>query len=188
MPCLARNPSFYQEDKDEDVWYKVHKASDDEESEDDFSTAKDEEHSAARNELFVDVDFAQWIEEFLQTEAAIEASKVILELYEGWDDEAGTGYTIETWRRAADFVKAQVLLARDWPGLRFSPPVINAADRGTIDVYWQLPDRQLLINIPSEAETKATFYGETGTGETIGGKIDLTESSPQLMLWLKQAR
>jgi hypothetical protein len=180
MPCLARNPSFYAEEEEEGVWYKVHQPSDEQETEDDFSRQKDVEHFAIRND--------QWIEDFLQTEAAIDASRVILDLHEGWDDGAGVGYAFETWRRATNFVKAQAILARDWPGVRFSPPRINPADNGTIDVYWQLSDRRLLINIPAAAEAKATFYGETRTGETIGGKVDLKESSPQFMIWLKQTR
>jgi hypothetical protein len=188
MPCLARNPSFYDQDEDEGVSYKVQKSSDEEETDNDFFNEKDTDPLPTANEPFVNVEFGQWLEEFLQTEAAINASKLILNLQQGWDDESGIGYSVETWQRAASFVKTQLFLARDRPGVRFSAPMINPADGGTIDVYWQLPDRKLLINIPSEAESKATFYGEAATGETIGGKIDLAEPSPQFMLWLNRTR
>jgi hypothetical protein len=61
-------------------------------------------------------------------------------------------------------------------------PRIGPADNGSLDLFWEKPDRTLLINFSSK-EPDATFYGKKEKSE-ISGRFDPSETRPELAVWL----
>jgi len=144
------------------------------------------------------VDSDQWINEFFsvenletsvqkpeEIEAFINSSKWILNLEDDWDDEGSQGYSIDTWERAISFLRKQVEVLKDDFCYHPTPlPQITPANKGSIDLSWELDDRQLLVNIPSDPSRLATYYGENDTGETTSGRLNTDRRNFALAMWL----
>lgn len=90
---------------------------------------------------------------------AIHSSRGILELKDDWDEEGSPGYKESTWNRAAEFVKEVASAFHQRFGVRVDPPRILPGPEGSIDIHWKTPERELLINIPSDDEEPADYCG-----------------------------
>jgi hypothetical protein len=69
-----------------------------------------------------------------------------------------------------DFFRSTLNRERTFPGVVIS---ILPGPYGSIDLHWRTPKRELLINVPDDAEGPASYYGddrEEGTGNAIRGK------------------
>jgi hypothetical protein len=101
-----------------------------------------------------------------------QSSKWILDLKDNWDNEGSEGYSVETWERAIELLwQISELLEKDSLRDPIPMPKINPANKGSIDLFWDLDDCSVLINIPSREEELATYYGENKKKETISGKF-----------------
>jgi len=56
---------------------------------------------------------------------------------------------------------------------------------GSIDLFWELKDLTLLINIPADAAKDATFFGRRYQASRISGVLDKKDVEPRhLTGWL----
>jgi hypothetical protein len=120
-----------------------------------------------------------------ELENLISSSMWITELEDDWDDEGSQGYSRDTWERATKFLRKQVeVLKDDFCCIPVPFPQIAPADKGSIDLFWKLDDRQLLVNVPSDSSRLATYYGENANGESTSGKFSTSRRNFVLAAWL----
>jgi hypothetical protein len=115
----------------------------------------------------------------------IEDSRCILDLNDDWDGEGSEGYKRSTWSRAIRFLCSNA--ERVWvnTGDVVSTPDITPGPRGSIDVHWRLPDRELLINFPADESKPGRFYGDDGNkGTPIEGELEPGDSNMWMLMWL----
>lgn len=118
----------------------------------------------------------------------IVTSRRILDWPDDFDDEGSPGYDEAVWQRAVEFVVANAL--RLWHQRRLVAPVpaIGPGPYGSIDLHWRLPRRELLINVPVEADSSFDFYGHDGSfGQAVKGRLDRADDNGWLMQWLMAA-
>lgn len=117
--------------------------------------------------------------------AEIDASRSMLELEDDWDGEGSPGYDEATWRRAVDFLVRNALRLNNEYGVALQSPRIRKGPRGSIDLHWRMPNRELLVNIPAKYGVPADYYGDDGAGgQQIKGMLDPEKQGYHLMLWL----
>jgi hypothetical protein len=120
-----------------------------------------------------------------EIENLINSARWILSLEDDWDDEGSQGYTMDTWLRAINFLKKQLEVLKDDFCCHPTPlPQIAPANKGSIDLSWELTDRQLLVNIPSDPSRLATYFGENDIGETTSGRLNIDRQNFALAMWL----
>lgn len=119
-------------------------------------------------------------------ESQIEASRYILSLGDNWDDEGASGYRLETWERAAGFVRSTAKEFMQLTGRNAPAPRISNGPESSVDILWQLGGREFLINIPDAADSAADFYGHNGPSGsyTVQGIFPPTSPQPWLLMWL----
>lgn len=101
---------------------------------------------------------------------AIERSREITELRDDWDGEGSAGYSVETWKRATDYLRWTALSCWEQFRVAIPPPWIIPGPEGSIDLHWQAETYELLVNVPGAPE-KATFYGDHRNGMFIEGRF-----------------
>jgi hypothetical protein len=99
-------------------------------------------------------------------ESAIERSLRITKLADDWDGEGSVGYARATWERATRFLQE----VASWH-YYVQVPVISPAEDGTIDLYWQLPDRSLLVNFAPNENGPATIGRRQDGGPGLRGPV-----------------
>jgi hypothetical protein len=115
----------------------------------------------------------------------IEASRSMLDLEDDWDEAGSPGYDEATWRRAVEFLVRNATLRWDECRLRTDAPRIGKGPDGSIDLDWRLPNRELLVNIPTDPEAPATYYGDDGSGNfSTKGSLDIARRNHWLLMWL----
>ncbi|MBK9338283.1 MAG: hypothetical protein IPM98_17710 [Lewinellaceae bacterium] len=150
--------------------------------------------TTAHNEIWVSLDgniVAALPIELGELAAAIEQSKYLLALEHGFDAEdkitplieihlaleddfdngSGRAYSPETWEKAVRFISGYAQWLFDIFGKVIVTPKIYHGPDGSIDLYWENPRFNLLINIPPGDEP-ATFYGDNYGAQVIEGKFD----------------
>jgi hypothetical protein len=120
----------------------------------------------------------------LQT--AIENSQEFLEWEDNWDDEGSLGYRKETWQRATDFILDNNLRLWQAYHVAMDVPDILPGPNGSIDIHWQTPTYELLINIPAAPDQLATFYGDKPSGTVIKGRFQTEARNEWLIMWLTE--
>lgn len=114
-------------------------------------------------------------------------SHFLLRPPETWGDEDEPGITPATWERMRAFVVKQAAASVRLFGRPLPVPTINPADQGSIDVFWQLDGRELLLNFPAEESEPITYYGQTRTAtQTTAGRTTVHDERPDLIAWLQQ--
>lgn len=119
---------------------------------------------------------------------AIEASRTILDLVDDWDGEGSERYAEATWERAVDFLEKSAERLWDMHGLVLDPPKILAGPEGSIDLHWNHPAYEMLINFPSDESSPAAFYADDRGDLTIKGKMNPSGQNPALLVWFAEAR
>jgi hypothetical protein len=119
-----------------------------------------------------------------ELEKAIDESVWILRLQAGWDGPGAQSISGTTWEKAVELIRklgqsainqfAEVLLA----------PQIGPVADGSIDIFWNGASENLLINVPADPETHATFDGVRPDGSSITGSIAGSEDLAHLTAWL----
>ena len=117
----------------------------------------------------------------------IEASRAILEL-ELDEDEAQAPYAEETWTRAVEFLRRNAKWIWDTLGLVVDLPEILPGPDGSIDLHWDYPGYEMLINIPADPTNKAGFYGDDRGEIQIKGSFDPRSHNYGVLLWLARAK
>ena len=113
----------------------------------------------------------------------IEASHAILEL-ELDEDEAQAPYAEETWTRAVAFVRRNAQWVWDTFSRVVDLPEILPGPDGSIDLHWDYPAYEMLINIPADPANKAGFYGDDRGENHIKGSFDPRTHDYGPFLWL----
>ena len=117
----------------------------------------------------------------------IGASRAILEL-ELDEDEAQAGYAEETWTRAVEFLRRNAKWVWDTCSRVVDLPEILPGPDGSIDLHWDYPTYEMLINIPADPNAKAGFYGDDRGEMSIKGKFDSNTFNHGLLLWLARVK
>ena len=150
-------------------------------------------HTAVREEwqFKQEEKIQEWVEsEFdcgsrllLQTEIE-SAQEKLTALADNWDGEGSAGYKRETLNNAEEFLMSQDRLLRETWKMSLPVPQINPGPDGSIDLFWNPPTWELLVNVPARANEAASFYGEDHTGHNIKGSFDTSEFNLGLITWL----
>ncbi len=118
---------------------------------------------------------------------AVQSARALTELGENWDGEGSQGYSLNTWRRVKKFMVTHAFVSQSLFRATLPVPAINPADQGSMDVFWRLNDRQLLVNFPAEETAPITYYGQNDRGDnTISGRTTGRERRLDLVAWLIQ--
>ena len=115
---------------------------------------------------------------------AVDASRTMLELEDDWDREGSRGYAEATWKRATQFVSKHARWAWEKCGVRIDAPRIRPGPEGSIDLHWKTENYELLLNVPSNGEEPASFYGDDYGKFTIKGTLDPSAYNRGLLMWL----
>lgn len=111
----------------------------------------------------------------------------ITDLKSNWDDEGSEGYSLATFDKAV-YTFWRITEILDEGSLRkpLPMPKIAPANKGSIDLSWDMNGCQLLVNVPSDNNGFATYYGSNDRGESISGKIAIAKGTgiQILGLWL----
>lgn len=120
--------------------------------------------------------------------AAIDRSRAVLELPDDFDDEGSPAYTEEVWRRAVTFLEQNAEWVRSCFDRLIEAPEILPGPEGSIDIHWDYPSYELLVNIPADPEGMAGFYGDDRGKISIKGTFDPKTFNHGLLLWLAGPR
>lgn len=117
-------------------------------------------------------------------EALASAKHSLLSLQTDWDEAGSPGYTEETWERMSSFLLNQSKHLAATYGVETPTPKILPGPNGSIDLLWKHDKYELLLNIPADSKTPASFYGDDKGSFNIKGKLDPTKINQGLLQWL----
>jgi hypothetical protein len=116
---------------------------------------------------------------------AIEKSRYILSLPPNWDGEGSPAYDATVWERACRFLLHNAAKLWRQQGVRAAAPAIHNGPQGSVDIHWKIGSRQLLFNVPADADRAATYYGTNpDTGIETKGSLDTSASNEWLLMWI----
>jgi len=119
-------------------------------------------------------------------EDTIEESKYILDLPYNWDDEGAIKVSEEAFNICTSFLRNYNDYILDTFNIQISSPEINAVNNGTLDLYWNLPNARMLINLD---QNSAKYYGdEFYNKNSIKGEVDLFEVQSFLGSWMTKLK
>ncbi len=119
-------------------------------------------------------------------EQGIERSRWILQLQDDWDDEGAVGGYAEVWSRATEFLRSYATAFYDRYGRDLNLPSISPVPNGSIDLHWDYPSYELLINVTRDSAKPVTFYGDDRASTVLKGSVPDTDSSATLLAWLAE--
>jgi hypothetical protein len=118
---------------------------------------------------------------------SIREARELTRLEDDWDGEGSKGFSLSTWQRVEHFLLKHANIAETRFDAMLPTPLINPADEGSLDVFWKLASRHLLVNFPAEEGAPITYYGQNTHGDnTIAGRTTAHEQRPDLIAWLIQ--
>lgn len=97
-------------------------------------------------------------------------------------------YAEATWSRAAILLARISLFLLDEDREKIDVPKILPGPEGTIDIHWDEPDYELLINIPADPGGSAAFYGDNKGRSKIKGSFDTDQESNTPLLAYRTLR
>jgi hypothetical protein len=104
-------------------------------------------------------------------ELAVRNSQWIAALADDWDGEGAPAITQTTWMRAVHTLRRLAQRAEEL-GAEIPAPRIAPNGQGSVDLFWDLGTKSLLVNVPSDADTAAS-YSIVAAGELVSsGNID----------------
>lgn len=114
---------------------------------------------------------------------AINAARGILTLGNNWDGEGSPSYAETTLERAHAFLLAGTLQLWETRRVILPTPRVDAGPDGSIDLHWETNGREMLVNVPPEADETITFYGDDILTK-VKGELTLDLDTTWLLLWL----
>lgn len=100
-------------------------------------------------------------------------------------DEEEPAILPAAFARAKTFLRAQSYQMRK--GFCNFPPLprISSGPNGSVDLHWDGPNGELLVNIP-EGSAPATYYGESGSVNRTKGSFDPNSWDLVVYTWLSK--
>jgi hypothetical protein len=118
----------------------------------------------------------------------IERAKCILDgVVEGEDEEDFPIYTKAALARAIVFLRSQSDQFRKIGVSSVPVPKIGPGPNSSVDLHWRREGWELLVNIPSDSNRPATFYGDDYGVQKIKGSFDTTIPNRGLVIWLMKS-
>lgn len=114
-----------------------------------------------------------------------ESKQRILSLKDNWDKEGSKGYKEEIWNRSISFLRQLYQKLYGEYKIEIAIPDILPGPEGSIDIHWKTEKYELLINIPSDLNEPASFYGDNYSNLKIQGTFELKQLNIMLIDWLK---
>ncbi|MEP6756536.1 MAG: hypothetical protein ABJA67_13605, partial [Chthonomonadales bacterium] len=90
-------------------------------------------------------------------------SKWILDLEDDWDGEGSLSYSEETFVAVHRFIRDYASVMYSKRLSQFVLPQISPAHESSIDVFWHIDNRMLLINFSTNNPVEPKFYGNSGS-------------------------
>lgn len=115
-------------------------------------------------------------------EETISDAEWIVDLDDDWDEAGAAGYHVSVLDRARAVLEQMSQEASRALSDKLPMPDVNPAQEGSIDLFWRLEDRDLLMNVPVGDES-ISFFGRREDGNTISGLIAGT-SRMDVIVWL----
>jgi hypothetical protein len=129
----------------------------------------------------------QGVDVLRQVSGAVQSSRELLGLGEGWNGEEASAISEETWRRATEFLSRNAQFLWSEHGVRIEAPRIVPVPDGTLDIHWKVAERELLVNIPAKVGERAKYYGDDGAGHhVVEGDLDTAAANHWLLMWLSE--
>lgn len=118
--------------------------------------------------------------------AAIDESCKLLDLADDWDGEGSRRIPERVWRRATLFLVRYAKHLWETEVRCLDAPDILPGPDGSVDLHWNYPGYEILVNVPREEAALAGFYGDDRGRATIKGKFDPASMNEGLLSWLKR--
>lgn len=116
---------------------------------------------------------------------SIKESEWLKELQDDWDGQGSLAPTMYAIHQSKKFLVENSTIFVHMHGHQVVAPDISIGPEGTIDIHWQLQERELLINFPSNPQDTIKYYGDDGRGsESIKGEFSVHSPSQFLFVWL----
>ncbi|MCH7702483.1 MAG: hypothetical protein IID37_12430 [Planctomycetes bacterium] len=119
---------------------------------------------------------------------AIESSRYLLQLEDDWDTEGSPAITEATWTRAVEWLNNHAVQIWRSHGIEIDPPDIGPGPDGSIDLHWDFPEYELLINFPTDPDAMADCYGDDRGAIRFKATFDPKTTNEGVLLWLKNAK
>jgi hypothetical protein len=101
-------------------------------------------------------------------------------------EESEKPHTIDVWERAVRFLARNSWWALARFGCAIDAPRVLPGPEGSMDLHWDYPEYELLVNIPSQQSAFAGFYGDDRGSLTIKGKVHPDSFNSGLVLFLTE--
>lgn len=122
--------------------------------------------------------------ELTKVSEAIERSRYILNLKKNWDGEGAKDYKQNTWEMAVNYlIEFSKFLLENFGKIIDSPRITHGPD-GSIDMLWKNDKYRLLLNIPEEPDSIASFYGDDFARQRVQGTFDVAKKNYGIMATL----
>lgn len=135
-----------------------------------------------------DLPFRRRVDPLARIQPAIDSSCYLLELEDDWDTEGSPAIAIATWNRAVEWLKNHADQIGRSHGIEIDPPHIGPGPDGSIDLHWDFPEYELLINFPADPAAMADCYGDDRGRIRFKATLDPKTTNEGVLLWLKNAK
>jgi hypothetical protein len=114
------------------------------------------------------------------------AEESIMALPADFDGEGSIAYDTATLNRVRSFLEnlASLLLHR-YQSVLVIPDILPGPE-GSVDLHWENENFELLINIPADSSTPATYYGDDFGNNTSEGTFEVDQVDQGFLAWLKK--
>jgi len=118
----------------------------------------------------------------------IEASKYMLSLEKGWDDNNAVPVPKATWSSAIKFLSEYVNYIFENFNIIIKTPEINPCPNGSVDIAWRTKKARFLANVRVEGNKMLVFYyGDLYKGDMpIKGFVPVSPIQTYLVNWMPQ--
>ncbi len=96
--------------------------------------------------------------------SAIDVAGRILAWADDWDGEGSPGYQAATLERGRAFLIAGAAHLWEAQHRTLPAPRVTPGPDGSIDLHWRVEGRELLLNVPAEAEEERVTVVADGAG------------------------
>lgn len=119
----------------------------------------------------------------------VERSRWMLDLAPDWDGQGSCGYAPETWEAAGALLLGGSVDYLERFGEVVPSPSFDNGPEGSIDIFWETTDREMLLNVPAQPDAPVRYYGRSGSGYEVKGTVSLADQHkwfPLLIEWLAE--
>ncbi len=144
-------------------------------------------HLKNSNFIQIDIDADRTLclpKEYEDLYGVIVKSKKILEYPDNWDDEGSKAYNLMTWGNTIVFLINYANWSYDHFNIILPTPQILPGPLGSIDLYWENEEYELLVTIPENLNNNLKFYGDNKKDTKIKGEFDFRNYKQSVFLSL----